>query len=121
MSEPALGSCHTDERIQSSNLKMRAGRQWLSLQSDTPPPLPKRIMCHRNGTPFRNVVHMATQAAHTSPCELLLKLPPRSSDTEAMLGEWMVGGGWRVEGGGQLTRHAHRHSERERETEKEAD
>lgn len=76
------------------------------LVSDTPP-LPSRIICRRNGTPFRNVVHMAIQAAHTSPSELLVKLPPGSLDTE------VVGGG--VDGGGQLTRHAHRQEERDSE------
>ncbi len=79
------------------------------LVSDTPL-LPSRIVCHRNGTPFRNVVHMAIQATHTSPSELLVKLPPGSLDTEVVGGG--LEGGW---SGGQLTQHAHRKKERERE------
>ncbi len=64
------------------------------LVNDTPP-LPGRIICHRNRTPSRNVVHMAIHATHTSPFELLVKLPPRSLETE-VVGGW---GGWWVEKG----------------------
>ena len=59
------------------------------LVSDTPP-LPSRIICRRNRTPLRNVVHMANQATHTSPLELLVKLPLGSLDTEVVGGGWIV-------------------------------
>lgn len=66
------------------------------LENDTPPhthtPLPRRIICHRNRTPFRNVVHMANQATQTLPPELLVKLP--LGELRYRGGGW---GGWRVE------------------------
>lgn len=58
------------------------------LVSDTPP-LPRRIICHRNGTPFRNVVHIVIQAAHTS---LLVKVPQRWVGVEGVDGGWVEDG-----------------------------
>lgn len=77
------------------------------LVSDTPM-LPSRIICQRNGTPLRNVVHMAIQATHTLSSELLVKLPPGSLDTKGV-------GGW---GGGSL-HYVHIERKRERGRERE--
>lgn len=81
-------------------------------ESDTPP-LPSRIICHRNGTPFRNVVHMVIQDTHTSPSRAVSEAATRELRYR---GWWVVVMGVVVVVvGGELTRHAHKKTERERE------
>lgn len=82
-------------------------------ESDTPP-LPSRIICHRNGTPFRNVVHMVIQDTHTSPSRAVSEAATRELRYR---GWWVVVMGvvGVVVGGSLHGMHTKRPRERERE------
>lgn len=103
------------------------------LVSDTPPvpppqtpsSLPGRIICHRNGTPFRDAVHKVIQAARTSLSEPPSpKVPPREfrhrGGVCVCVEAGGVDGGWRMRAGlhnmqTQRRRERERGRERERE------
>lgn len=86
-------------------------------ESDTPP-LPSRIICHRNGTPFRNVVHMVIQDTHTSPSRAVSEAATRELRYR---GWWVVVMGVVVVvvGGSLHGMHTKRPREREGVTERE--